>query len=99
VLAAENYPASPRKGDVIRGVAELEKQHPGVVLHAGTARDSDGNYISNGGRVLGVVGKGEDLAKARAQAYEYLEHINLEGGFSRYDIGQKAEKGEIFIPR
>ena len=99
VLAAENYPAEPRKGDIIKGVEKLEKKHPEAVLHAGTARDDDNNYVSNGGRILGVVGKGADLAAARAQAYKYLDRIDLDGGFSRRDIGQKAEERKIFIPK
>ena len=52
VLAAENYPSSPRRGDVIEGA-----EQPGV-FHAGTARDENGRLVSAGGRVLSVVGAG-----------------------------------------
>ena len=62
VIAAENYPGRPRVGDVITGAGAEG------VLHAGTARRADGAIVSAGGRVLAVVGTGEDLAAARADA-------------------------------
>ena len=92
VLAAENYPATPRRGDVIDGA-----EQPGV-LHAGTARDLDGRLVSAGGRVLSVVGTGSDLASARAEAYRILDGIELAGGHFRRDIGQAAEEGRISVP-
>ena len=92
VLAAENYPSTPRRGDLITGA-----EQPGV-LHAGTGRDADGNLVSAGGRVLSVVGTGADLAAARAEAYRILDGIELAGGHFRRDIGQAAEEGHISIP-
>lgn len=92
VLAAENYPATPRRGDVITGA-----DRPGV-LHAGTDRDADGNLVSAGGRVLSVVGTGTDLAEARANAYEILGGIEMRGGHFRSDIGQAALEGRISVP-
>ena len=92
VVAAENYPGTPRKGDVITG-SEADG-----VLHAGTARDSDGTIVSSGGRVLSVVGSGADLAEARAQAYERVAAVNLPGGHHRSDIGLAALEGRITIP-
>ena len=93
VLAAANYPESPRKGDVITSpdLADTDK-----ILHAGTAV-KDAEVISNGGRVLNVIGKGETLSAARADAYEVLENIELADSFYRTDIGQAAEKGRISI--
>ena len=93
VLAAEGYPASPRKGDPITGagLGDLDK-----VLHAGT-NVMDGKVVANGGRVLNILGHGATLAEARAAAYETLEGIELEGGFYRKDIGQAAEDGRISI--
>lgn len=88
VLAAENYPGTPRLGDVISG-ADTDG-----VLHAGTALD-DGRVVSAGGRVLSVVGTGPDLAAARAQAYERLAQIKLLGSHFRSDIGLAAEEGRI----
>lgn len=91
VLAAENYPARPRVGDVIVG-SEADG-----VLHAGTARRDDGAIVSAGGRVLSVVGTGADLAEARAQAYEIVSAIKLPGGHFRTDIGQRAAEGKISV--
>lgn len=92
VLAAENYPASPRKGDVITG-AEQDG-----VLHAGTGRNGDGELVSAGGRVLSVVGVGADLGEARSQAYEILGNVRMRGGHFRTDIGQAALDGLISVP-
>ncbi|MEV8224258.1 phosphoribosylamine--glycine ligase, partial [Dietzia maris] len=92
VLAAEHYPATPRRGDLIEGA-----EQPGV-LHAGTARDAEGRLVSAGGRVLSVVGTGADLTAARAEAYRILDGIELGGGHYRRDIGQAAEEGRISLP-
>ncbi|GAA2389514.1 MULTISPECIES: phosphoribosylamine--glycine ligase [Gordonia] len=91
VLAAENYPGRPRTGDAITG-ATAEG-----VLHAGTAVAADGRIVSSGGRVLSVVGRGADLASARAQAYERLAGVRLPGAHFRTDIGKAAEDGLISI--
>lgn len=91
VVAAENYPGTPRTGDVITG-ADGEG-----VLHAGTSLDADGAVVSSGGRVLGVVGVGADLAEARAQAYERIAGIKLPGSHYRTDIGKAALEGRIHI--
>lgn len=84
VLAAENYPGTPRKGDVISGADGAG------IYHAGTARDADGRLVSHGGRVLNVVGVGDDLAAARADAYAKLDRIKLPGSHFRTDIGHQA---------
>ncbi|MCS3778681.1 phosphoribosylamine--glycine ligase [Tsukamurella ocularis] len=84
VLAAENYPAAPRKGDVITGADGAG------IYHAGTAVDADGRLVSNGGRVLNVVGVGDDLGAARADAYSKLGRIKLPGSHFRTDIGHQA---------
>ncbi len=94
VLAAEGYPASPRKGGVIEGEGLDDPQR---VLHAGTKLDEDNNVVANGGRVLNVLGAGSTLAEAREKAYDLLEGLKLEGGFYRRDIGKRAQDGEISI--
>jgi phosphoribosylamine--glycine ligase len=91
VLAAENYPGKPRAGDAIVG------SEAGGVLHAGTARREDGVIVSSGGRVLSVVGTGEDLAAARSAAYHLIGSIRLPGSHFRTDIGLAAAEGEIEI--
>lgn len=91
VVAAENYPGRPRVGDVIVG-SEAD-----AVLHAGTARREDGAVVSTGGRVLSVVGTGEDLDAARAAAYEAIKSIRLPGSHFRTDIGLAAAERRISI--
>ena len=93
VLAAEGYPASPRKGDVI---TSPDLEDPTQILHAGTATSESG-VVSNGGRVLNVLGKGATLEEARAHAYDVIRRIELDGSFFRTDIGDRAAKGEISI--
>ncbi|MDQ0114993.1 phosphoribosylamine--glycine ligase [Paenibacillus harenae] len=88
VIASEGYPASYPKGRVITGLAEAEAQGA-LVFHAGTA-SKDGEFVTNGGRVLGVVGRGKDIAEARARAYEAVSVIDFEGKQSRTDIAAKA---------
>ncbi|MGO4548125.1 phosphoribosylamine--glycine ligase [Paenibacillus sp. 2TAB23] len=88
VVASEGYPASYPKGRVITGLAEAEAQGA-LVFHAGTA-DKDGQFVTNGGRVLGIVGRGRDIAEARARAYEAVSVIDFEGKQSRTDIAAKA---------
>lgn len=92
VLAAKDYPATPRKGDVLTG-AEADEH----ILHAGTARNDNDELVSAGGRVLSIVGKGESLSQARDQAYAILDGISLEGGHFRSDIALPAVRGEISI--
>ncbi|MBM7413503.1 MULTISPECIES: phosphoribosylamine--glycine ligase [Nocardiaceae] len=92
VLAAENYPGRPRTGDAITG-ADV----PGV-LHAGTAHGKNGGLVSAGGRVLSVVGTGDDLAAARTEAYDIMARVSLTGGHFRTDIGLSAVEGRISIP-
>lgn len=89
VIAAANYPGTPRTGDMISGL-DVAAALPGtVVLHAGTATDQ-GNIVSAGGRVLGVVGMGADLAAARAHAYAGVAAIDVPGGHFRTDIAAQA---------
>jgi phosphoribosylamine--glycine ligase len=81
VLAAHGYPVDPRKGDVITGLSEST----GLVFHAGTVRD--GKHLrTSGGRVLSVLGRGPDLASARAAAYEAVAPIQFKGRSFRSDI-------------
>lgn len=88
ILASGGYPASYPKGIAITG---LDNEQDGtIVFHAGTSRDADGTWRTNGGRVLGVVGLGADIAAARAKAYVRAEAIAFDGKFNRTDIALKA---------
>lgn len=93
VLASEGYPGSYEKGKVILGVKDAESMNKVIVFHAGTALNSDGELITNSGRVLNVVGLGSTFEKARARAYEACEAINFEGKQLRSDIGKRALLG------
>ena len=93
VLAAAGYPGTPSTGDVITGL-DRAGEH-GVVVHAGTALDSAGRLVSAGGRVLAVVGTGDDLGAARKHAYRGIEAIELPGGFYRHDIALAAARQPV----
>ncbi|GAA0308438.1 phosphoribosylamine--glycine ligase [Kineococcus aurantiacus] len=93
VLASPGYPEAPVTGGLLRGLAEAEAVGGASVLHAGTAPAPDGTgIVSSGGRVLSVVGVGEDLAAARAAAYEAVELVDLDGGRFRRDIALTAAR-------
>jgi phosphoribosylamine--glycine ligase len=62
------------------------------VFHAGTA-SRGGRLVTNGGRILGVTGVGDDLAAARDLAYRAVEHISFEGARWRTDIALVAAEG------
>ena len=91
VLASENYPETPVTGRVLLGIDDANDIEGVHVTHAATAV-SDGDLIATGGRVLSVVGRGQDFAEARSRAYEGLAKIQLEGGQYRTDIAKKVVK-------
>jgi phosphoribosylamine--glycine ligase len=99
VLAAAGYPARPATGDVIDGLAAIQRLPDAYILHAGTARDAAGRIVSAGGRVLDVVGTGPDLAAARNAAYQAARSIRLPGGWYRADIAQQAAERAAAAPR
>jgi phosphoribosylamine--glycine ligase len=89
VIAAENYPGTPKTGDPIAGIEEAEQVEGAYVLHAGTKTER-GLPVSGGGRVLNVVGTGPDIATARSRAYEAAGLIRLRGSRYRTDIAARA---------
>ena len=87
VMAAANYPDTPRKGDVITGLPKgLEDAH---VFHAGTALQ-DGKVVTSGGRVLCVTALGTMVRRAQQRAYEIADQIHFDGCQMRRDIGYRA---------
>jgi phosphoribosylamine--glycine ligase len=90
VLCAEGYPAAPRTGDPIEGLASAEALPGVVVFHAGTALDRTGRLVTAGGRVLAVTATAPRLADARARAYEAAAHITWPGLHYRRDIAADA---------
>ncbi len=89
ILASKGYPETSSKGDIISG--DIKQYDTTIVFHSGTKLVGE-NYVTNGGRVLGVVGLGKDLRKALDRAYGHIEHIDFEGMQYRTDIGAKAFK-------
>ena len=87
VMAARGYPDAPEHGSEIRGLAAAAADPKVKIFHAGTSRD-DGRLLADGGRVLGITALGEDLAAARARAYNAVDRIDWPRGFCRRDIGE-----------
>lgn len=89
VMAAAGYPGDYPKGDVISGLDEAAKIDDLFVFHAGTG-EKDGSFVTSGGRVLGVTGRGKTVADAIRKAYEGIAAISWRGAQFRKDIGAKA---------
>jgi phosphoribosylamine---glycine ligase len=84
VVAGRGYPERNDIGTTIEGISAAEATGA-LVFHAGTARRLD-NLVTNGGRILGVTGRGESVADARRQAYAAVERISFAGAQYRRDI-------------
>jgi phosphoribosylamine---glycine ligase len=84
VVASDGYPDEYEKGMVISG---LEEATEALVFHAGTKKKNN-EVLTDGGRVLGITGKGKTLKEAQANAYAAAEKINWEGVYYRWDIGR-----------
>ncbi|MBI5429440.1 MAG: phosphoribosylamine--glycine ligase [Nitrosomonadales bacterium] len=92
VMAAANYPDTPRKGDAITGLPHQQKNgklEDAHVFHAGTTMQ-DGKVVTNGGRVLCVVALGDMVKMAQKRAYEIADTIRFDGCQMRRDIGYRA---------
>ncbi len=88
VMAAANYPGTPRSGDVIHGL-DAPLISDSKVFHAGTRSQSDA-AVTAGGRVLTVCALGDSVSEAQACAYRALAQISWDGEFHRSDIGWRA---------
>ncbi|MBL0937060.1 MAG: phosphoribosylamine--glycine ligase [Rhizobiaceae bacterium] len=91
VLAAEGYPATPKKGSVIRGLDKVGGEVE--MFHAGTARKGD-DIVANGGRVLNVTAMAKTVREAREKAYAAIDRIDWPEGFCRRDIGWREVERE-----
>jgi len=90
VLAAANYPDTPKRGDVIGGLPKANRFSDDChVFHAGTA-EKDGQVVTAGGRVLCVTALGENIKLAQKAAYEAAAQIAWDGLQYRKDIGHRA---------
>ena len=106
VITSGGYPEKYQKGipiefsklnvpvEVVSGknpqTLEAILRAKGIIFHAGTARDSDGRLVSNGGRVLGVTALADSLLDAQVLAYKLCERIDFEGKYYRKDIGDRG---------
>lgn len=93
ILASKGYPQTPLTGDIIYGLDKLSGIKDLNIFHSGTAKDSGGNLITSGGRVLGVTAKCENLDSALEKAYQAVGRIEWNGMQFRHDIGRV--KGKI----
>ena len=91
VLASDGYPEKYDRGFEIKGLDTFKDKDGYYVFHAGTKFDGD-KIVTNGGRVLGVVAKGEDLKAARANAYKATEWIDFANKYKRNDIGKAIDE-------
>ena len=91
VLASDGYPEKYDKGFEIKGLDTFKDKDGYYVFHAGTKFDGD-KIVTNGGRVLGVVAKGENLKAARANAYKATEWIDFANKYTRNDIGKAIDE-------
>jgi phosphoribosylamine--glycine ligase len=89
VMAADGYPISPRKGDVIGGLPQ--DSDDAMVFHAGTT-EHDGEILTAGGRVLCVTALADSVKQAQQKAYQLAEPIAFDGMQMRRDIGYRAIK-------
>jgi phosphoribosylamine--glycine ligase len=89
VLAANNYPSSYPKGDVISGLA-TNVNPLAKTFHAGTDNNSDGEIITSGGRVLCATALGNNVTEAQKLAYELVDQITWSGVTYRTDIAYRA---------
>jgi phosphoribosylamine--glycine ligase len=87
-MASGGYPESSSHGDRITGVAEAESLQGVQVIHSGTALGG-GDLVTAGGRVLAVVGLGDDVAGAREAAYAGVTAIDFAGAQHRTDIAAR----------
>jgi phosphoribosylamine--glycine ligase len=85
VLASEGYPGTPKRGLPIAGIEQAEAAGA-LVFHGGSIGRPQGGYGTSGGRVLTVVGRGPDLARARDAAEDAASLISWDGMQRRHDI-------------
>ena len=91
VLASGGYPVAYEKGYPVEGLERFENKDGYYVFHAGTKK-VDGQFVTNGGRVLGVTATGADLKEARANAYEAVKLVGFEKAYCRKDIGKAIDE-------
>ena len=92
ILASDGYPLAYEKGFVIEGLEKFENNEGYYVFHSGTKFNENGQFITNGGRVLGVTANGATLKEARANAYKATEWVQFANKYMRTDIGKAIDE-------
>ncbi|HBZ68734.1 MAG TPA: phosphoribosylamine--glycine ligase [Deltaproteobacteria bacterium] len=90
VLASGGYPREYETGKTILGIEDAERDPHVVVFHAGTRRGAGGQFVTAGGRVLGVTAKGDTVTDARDRAYAAASRIRFDGMHLRRDIAARG---------
>lgn len=91
VAASNGYPVSYEKGYEITGFDKFDNKDY-FCFHAGTKLNEEGKFVTNGGRVLGITAKGDNLKEARANAYKALDWIEFDNKYYRHDIGKAIDE-------
>ena len=97
VLAGAGYPTRRASGDGIAGLDEAAARG-GLVFHGGTRRAADGGFVTDGGRIVTIVGRGPDLAAARATAERAADAVSFPGLQRRHDIGRMPPPVAVMEP-
>ena len=92
ILASDGYPEKYEKGIPIEGFENFRDKEGFYCFHSGTRRDEQGRIVTNGGRVLGIVAKGETLREARTLAYQATDWITFSNKYMRTDIGRAIDE-------
>ncbi|HEY2887781.1 MAG TPA: phosphoribosylamine--glycine ligase, partial [Candidatus Limnocylindrales bacterium] len=104
VLASGGYPDKPRRDDQISGISGASDAQQnagggrGLIFQSGTSIRDDGSLCTSGGRVLTVVGRGPDLASARAMAEQLADAIHFDGVQRRRDIAAHPPAAPVAVP-
>ena len=90
VLCSKGYPGNYNKGKILK-IRKIKSKKNLFIIHAGT-KESKGNIVSKGGRVLNIVSKGKNFHQIRKKIIRLIKKINWKGGFYRKDIGWRVIK-------
>jgi len=93
VLAARGYPGKPETGARIEGLDRAANREYISLFHAATSRGPNGEWLTSGGRVLGVTSSAENLDLALSRCYQAVADIRWPGMHYRRDIGRKLNSG------
>ncbi len=93
VLASDGYPEHYEKGIPMSGFENFDGKEGYYCFHAGTKLEGE-QIVTNGGRVVGITAKGNDLKEARANAYKATEWITFKNKYMRTDIGKAIDEVE-----